>query len=220
MFELALLKMAHLLCLVYWLGADLGVFYSSFFVADENRSPEVRVAAAKILFTLDFAPRISMPLMLATGVHLASLMGVLKVPDMVVSATWILCLGWLAMVLAIHFLSGKPAQQRLITIDFAFRVVVIAVLLAFPLYVLAYEPGMLRDWAAYKLIVFALMVFCGLMIRIKLRRFTPAFKNLVLGKHDTGDSQAVSRSLSSTRPYVIAIWIGLLLNTAWSVRLI
>ena len=220
MFELALLKMAHLLCLVYWLGADLGVFYSSFFVADEERGPEVRVAAAKILFTLDFAPRICMPLMLATGVHLAHMMGVLKVPAMVVPVAWIVCLCWLALVLLIHFLSGTSAQKRLISVDFAFRGVVIIGLLAFPLYVLAYEPGMLRDWAAYKLIVFALMVFCGLMIRIRLRRFTPAFKNLALGIQSVKDSRAVSRSLSSTRPYVIAIWIGLLLNTAWSVRLI
>ena len=39
MTELALLKMAHILGLVYWLGGDLGVFYSSFFVADEKEAP-------------------------------------------------------------------------------------------------------------------------------------------------------------------------------------
>ncbi len=220
MTELALLKMAHILGLVYWLGADLGVFYSSVFVADEKRSPEVRIVAAKILFTLDLAPRICMTLMLPTGVHLAHMMGLMKVPEIVVLATWIICLGWLAMVLVLGFASSERNLTLLTKFDFIFRTLVVAVLIAFSLYVLLYSPGMLRDWLVYKLIVFALLVFCGLMIRLKLRSFAPAFKKFAMGIHSVADSHIVSRSLTTTRPFVIAIWIGLLLNTAWSVRLI
>ena len=39
--ELGILKLIHILCLVYWLGADLGVFYSSYFLIDEKLSREI-----------------------------------------------------------------------------------------------------------------------------------------------------------------------------------
>ena len=58
--EYLIIKFLHLVGFAYWLGGDLGVFHSSYYVADPNRSPEVRVAAAKILFWLDQVPRICM----------------------------------------------------------------------------------------------------------------------------------------------------------------
>ena len=220
MTELALLKMAHILGLVYWLGGDLGVFYSSFFVADENRSPEARIAAAKILFTLDLAPRICMTLMLPTGIHLAHMMGKFKVPEMVVYASWAICLAWLAMVLVLHFASHGRDLKILTKIDFRFRMILVVALIAFSLYTLLGPERILTDWIAYKTIVFASMVFFGLMIRLKLRAFTPAFKKLAEGTFSASDSRQVGQTLVSTRPFVFAIWIGILLNTAWSVRLI
>jgi hypothetical protein len=220
MTELALLKMAHVLCLVYWLGGDLGVFYSSLFVADEKRSPEVRIVAAKILFTLDLAPRICMTMMLPTGIHLAHMMGRLKVPDVVVVLAWIICLAWLSMVLILHFASRGRDLSILTRIDFGFRIVVVASMLGFAFYALGAEANILPDWLGYKIIVFAALVFCGLMIRVKLRPFTAAFTKLVAGTHSDADSRMVGQTLVGTRPFVIAIWIGLLLNTAWSLRLI
>ena len=220
MTELALLKMAHVLCLVYWLGGDLGVFYSSFFVADENRSPEVRIAAAKILFTLDLAPRICMTLMLPTGIHLAHMMGMLKVPELVVYTTWVICLAWLAMVLILHFASRGRDLSILTKIDFRFRIAMVTALIGFALYTLFSPDAILTDWLAYKTIVLACLIFLGLMIRLKLRIFAPAFKKLVDGTYNTLDSQTVSSSLVATRPFVFAIWIGILLNTAWSLRLL
>ena len=220
MTELALLKMVHLLCLIYWLGADLGVFYSSFFVADEERGPEARIVAAKILFTLDLGPRICMPLILATGVHLAKMMAMLKFHDAVVPVTWAVCLVWLGLVLTVHFSSGEQRRALLTRIDFNLRVLVIAALLGFSLYVLFYATSTLRDWLVYKTIVLALMIFCGLMIRVKLRPFGPAFRHFAAGDHGQPHSHTVSHALTSTRPYVIVIWIGLFLNTAWSVKLL
>jgi hypothetical protein len=58
------------------------------------------------------------------------------------------------------------------------------------------------------------------MIRLKLRVFTPAFQKLVAGTFSASDSRQVGQTLVSTRPFVFAIWIGILLNTAWSLRLI
>ncbi|MDP7297072.1 MAG: hypothetical protein QGF92_06425, partial [Gammaproteobacteria bacterium] len=50
----------HLLLFVYWLGGDLGVYYSSGMVVDPKLSNSARVTAAKIMVNLDFVPRICM----------------------------------------------------------------------------------------------------------------------------------------------------------------
>ena len=62
-----LLIIFHLLLFVYWLGGDMGVFYSSGMVIDPKLSNSARVTAAKIMIDLDFVPRICMSLMLTVG---------------------------------------------------------------------------------------------------------------------------------------------------------
>ena len=57
----------HLLLFVYWLGGDMGVFYSSGMVIDPKLSDSARMTAAKIMVNLDFVPRICMTLMLTVG---------------------------------------------------------------------------------------------------------------------------------------------------------
>lgn len=216
MLEIGLLKMGHLLCLVYWLGADLGVFYSSYFVADDRLSAETRVSMARLLFALDQAPRLCMPLILAFGVHLGYRLGQLAVPVSAVVATWVVCLGWLGMVLTLH-LRGHGART-LTTIDYWFRVAVIIGLGGYSLYALVADS--MADWLAMKLLVFAALVACGLAVRRKLRPFAPAFAALVDGRATDADNAAIRGSLSATRPFVLAIWLGLLINTALGVHLL
>jgi hypothetical protein len=220
MTEIALLSFAHLLGLVYWLGADLGVFYSSFILCDDRKSPEVRVSAARILFALDQAPRICMTLMLPLGVHLAVLTGFQRLPDWAVIATWCVGLAWLAMVLSLHFL-GHGRDLRILTrVDFWFRAVLVAALLAYGVLAIAGESATATPWAGKKLVVFALLVACGLAVRIRLKPFGPAFASLARGNPSDADNEAIRRSIGGTRPFVVAIWLGLLINSALGVHLI
>lgn len=208
--EIGLLKLGHLLCLVYWLGADLGVFYSSYFVADEKLSPETRVSMAKLLFALDQGPRMCMPLMLGSGVHLGWRLGMLPMSGVLVAATWLVCLGWLAMVVTLHV--RGTAAKGLTTFDYVFRVAVVAGLGGYSINALV--TGSLLDWLAIKLLVFALLVLSGLLVRRRLKPFGPAFAAVAKGRANDADNAAIRSSLAGTRPFVIAIWIGLLINTA------
>lgn len=220
MSDILLLKFGHLLCLVYWLGGDLGVFYSSYSVADERLSPETRRNAAKILFALDQAPRICMTLILPLGVHLAWRMGFLPVPGAVVAATWAICLGWLAMVLTLHFGGHGGGLAWLTKFDFGFRVVVVVGLLGVAGASLTDAWRTMPDWTAWKLAIFALLVFCGLMVRVRLKPFGPAFANLVRGEPSDEDNAVIRRTLGGTRPFVLAIWVGLLVETALGLHLL
>lgn len=214
MIEIGLLKFGHVLCLAYWLGADLGVFYSSFFVVNDELSTETRLSMAKLLFALDQGPRLCMPLMLATGVHLANAQGWISLPGGAVAATWLICLGWLAMVVTLH----ARTSAALTAFDYWFRVAVIAGLGGYALYALTAE--LFATWLAYKLLVYAALVACGLAIRRKLRPFGPAFAALARDEATAADNAAIRTSLAASRPYVIAIWAGLLINTAFGIHLL
>lgn len=220
MSTVALLTLLHLLGLVYWLGADLGVFYSSFVLSDSSRSPEVRVSAARILFALDQAPRICMTLMLPLGVHLAAVTGYMQLPGWAVAAVWALGLGWLAMVLVLHFLGHGRDLRVLTRFDFGFRLVLAAALLAYAGMAIAGQVASATPWAGWKLAIFAGMVLCGLGVRLRLRPFGPAFARLLAGDPSPADNAAIRRSIGGTRPLVVLIWVGLLTNAALGVHLI
>ena len=126
------------------------------------------------------------------------------------------CLGWLAMVITLH--ARGPAAQGLATFDFGFRIVVILSLASYVAIGLA--NGSVLNWVAIKLGVFAVLVLCGLLVRRGLRPFGPAFAAVANGSAGSQENDAIRSSLNRIRPYVVVIWLGLLLNTALGVRLL
>ena len=155
-------------------------------------------------------------MMLPLGLHLAWLLGLLPISTTVMTAIWVLCLAWLAMVITLHAAHGKTA---LMTIDFYFRLVVAVGLIAVGLYSLL-GPGTLQYWIAAKLAIFGALVGCGLLIRIKLKPFSAAFAKLVSDTATDQDNEVIRKNLSATRPIVVSIWIGLLASAALGMHLI
>ena len=70
-----LLLVLHLLQIVSWLGIDVGVFYSSFVMRRPGLSTDARHQMRKVMVTLDLAPRISLILMIPSGLGLAYVSG-------------------------------------------------------------------------------------------------------------------------------------------------
>ncbi len=62
----------HVVLLVYWLGADIGVFYSSLQVVKAEHPPETRAAIVKVLTFVNYFPAAASILMLPVGLQLAA----------------------------------------------------------------------------------------------------------------------------------------------------
>lgn len=210
-----LLIIFHLLLFVYWLGGDMGVFYSSGMVVDPKLSNSARSTAAKIMVDLDFVPRICMTLMLTVGGLLVGYNGI-EHPLWQKIGFLALGPGWLAMVLYLHFAHGTPLSKVVTKIDFWFRwalviYLVIATSVSFYIGRLAEAP-----WVGAKLLVFAALVFCGLMIRVYIPGYIAGI--MALRSHVDQPSLSdemnttMSRSLAQCRPFVLAIWAGLLIE--------
>ena len=206
-----LLTLVHLLLFCYWLGGDVGVFYSSGFVVDQRRSRDERLMAAKIMLTLDLVPRICMSLMLTVGGVLSELHGIHH-PPWQLAALILLGPVWLSMVLLQHFVHGASWLPALTRCDRALRWLVIVAILASVLH--ATLTGRLQgaSWIAAKLLAFAFLVFCGLMIRRHFGGYGAGYAALLAGEPTPEQNAAMQRSLRRMRPWVLAIWAVLVLE--------
>ncbi|MFM8481519.1 MAG: hypothetical protein ACKOCF_10005 [Gammaproteobacteria bacterium] len=212
--EYVLLKLAHLLLFVYWLGADLGVFYSARFVRDGTLSRDARAMAVRIMGWIDQVPRYCLVLMLPVGYTLAREVGVVRLPDVGMIVLWIIAAGWLWMVWAIHHYQGTPRADKLRSIDLSWRVVLSLGLLWDAWQGFRGTGHLFADWISIKFLLFALLIFCGIMIRVRGKPIGPALRR-ALAEGSTPELEAdIARGFSRTRPFVLAIW-ALLLVAAW-----
>jgi len=202
----------HLALLTYWLGGDLGVFYSSRYVLKPELSAEARTTALKIMSFLDLAPRMCLVLFLPSGVLLAATRahGATFFSAPLVLLTWAFGLGWLALTIVAttreHDALGKRAQG----LDLVVRVGVVAALLAGSLYtIFAAQPfGVTTNpkWLGAKVLLYALAIACGIGIRFRLRPFGAAYVELVTRGSTPAVEQSLRRSINGSIPYVLTIW--------------
>ena len=208
-FEISLFL--HVLLFVYWLGGDLGVFLASKYVVDPKLSTEARLIAMKIMAGCDLGPKICMSLMLTAGGILSEFHGITHPWWQMVG---IVLLGpvWLTMVLVLHYKHNEPYIPLLTKLDFMFRCVLIVGLIISTSY--SWFTDRLNDdpWMAAKLLIFALLIFFGLMIRVNLKGFNETLGKMIAGDYNDADNQAMIQSRKKVLPWVIGIWIGLIVE--------
>ncbi len=202
----------HVLLFVYWLGGDLGVFYSSRFVVRPDLKPESRVIAAKIMLDLDLIPRICMTLMITVGGLLTEYIGITH-PWWQMAGIILLGPVWLFMVLFLHFREGTNAAKMVAKWDMALRW---AVVIAIPIstgYSLLTDRLADHPWVAVKLLIFAGLVLCGIMVRTQIGGFFHTLIKLKKGQPvSDADNEAMISSLGVVRRYVFTIWVGVFLE--------
>jgi hypothetical protein len=206
-----LARFLHLLLFVYWLGGDAGVFYSSSFVVNPKLSRDARMTAARIFLDLDMLPRYCMALMLTVGGILAELTGIAH-PTWEMVAIVLLGPVWLALVVLVHAKEGSAAGRTLKRVDVWFRWIVIASIVASVAH--SHWTGRLAglEWFSAKLLIFAFLVFCGLMIRRLLPPFIEGFRTLATTGPTPESDRLMIDGLARCRPWVLAIWAGILLS--------
>ena len=210
MYELFLIL--HLLLFCYWLGGDLGVFYSSGFVINPKLSNETRLSSAKIMLELDLIPRICMTLMLTVGGTLAALLG-FEHPEWQMVLIWLLAPFWCGMVLLIHFNEGQPLAKTLSRIDYYFRWFMVAAIIASITLALATDRLAGAPWLVVKIAIFAFLIFCGIMIRRHLPAFIAGLHKMSKGETmSDADNAAMAEGLHKARPWVWSIWAGVFLE--------
>ncbi len=205
----ALISLMHLLVFVYWLGGDLGAFYTSRMISDPTRPVAARIAAAQALTALDMAPRTALILTLPTGLTLASIVGHINLPSAALALIWALSLGWLWLAWRIH-LKHLPPGSAVRRLDLGIRWVVLAGLVSVGGAIVAGAVSA-PLFVGLKLLVLAAAIATGLWVRQLIAPFGPAFAALATqGQTPEGDRD-IGGSLARARPAVMLIWVLLLI---------
>jgi hypothetical protein len=210
--DIALLM--HLLLFAYWLGGDIGVFYSSGFAINKNLSRGARQAAGTIMMNLDLIPRLCLSLMLTVGGILTHYYGI---DHPLWQMVGIILLGpiWTCSLIYIHFNEGTDLVKTMTKIDYYFRWVMVFTLITSVSYAFYFTDRLnANPWVGAKLIVFAALIFCGIMIRKYIGGFIKGIHNIATDNINEADDIAMAESLSKARVFVLTIWV-LLLVEVW-----
>ena len=210
--DIALLM--HLLLFAYWLGGDIGVFYSSGFAVNRKLSRGARQAAGTIMMNLDLIPRLCLSLMLTVGGILTHYYGI---DHPLWQMVGIILLGpiWTCSLIYIHFNEGTDLVKTMTKIDYYFRWIMVFTLIASVSYAFYFTDRLnANPWVGAKLIVFAALIFCGIMIRKYIGGFIKGIHNIATDNINEADDIAMAESLSKARVFVLTIWV-LLLVEVW-----
>ncbi|MGK0499269.1 MAG: hypothetical protein ACJAYG_000905 [Oceanicoccus sp.] len=215
-----LLKYAHIIAFVYWLGGDLGTFFGSKYVAKPELSPQTRAVALKIMLACDQGPKIAMPLIFPLGLEMLSRTGIVSLPAWAIWSVWLVAIVWLINVRFMYTTSNQAAKAKVAKFDWWLRIAVIIGVVVYAVMGLMDSGLISANWAAYKMLIFAALIFFGMMIRKNLEPFIVAFGKMMReGASDEGNA-IIEVALHSVHPWVYAIWAGLLINAALGVHLL
>ncbi len=200
-------KLAHVGTLVYWVGADIGVFYSAHLITNPAFSPQTRAVLLKVLAWIDMIPRYMLLLTFPIGAQLAAGLDLSPITGGWLWLVWIAVAGWIVMVREIHRREGSSAARTLGAVDLYLRLAFVAALIVSGVASLAGGTPYETTWLAVKVLLFAGAVSCGVAIRIAFRPFVPAFAQLVAEGSSPEVETLMKDTLATTRVFVIGIWI-------------
>lgn len=205
--ELSLLTLLHILVFAYWLGGDLGAFYTSRFLVQPGVSIEKRMMAAKIVGDVDMAPRTALVLAFPTGLLLARQSGYISLPWVVIWGLVFVFAAWLALAWYGHLEHGK-APGWTGPVDLTLRWLTLVGLVGASV---AAFTGHL-PWPlflAIKCLLLAATILLGLIIRRVLVPLGPALMGL--SGPSAEEAQAdLAKVMGRARPLVLCIWACLL----------
>lgn len=200
----------HQLLLVYWIGPDIAVFIWSRSAVNPQLGPEQRVAAGRMMTSIDLVPRVCLALFLTVAGILSETYGITH-PWWQMAGIVLLGPVWLVIVLGAWLKQGSDFGRTLAKLDVWVR---IALVVGIPASV-AYSSmtGRLEEtpWITGKLMILAAVILLGLVMRLRLQGFFDGVDKLEAEGPSPETDQQMTTSLKRSRPFVHAIWLLLLL---------
>lgn len=204
-----MLQFTHILLFVYWLGADLGVFMASHYVARPDLQTDERARFLALLVSLDMGPRTALVLMIPTGSVMIWLAGWLPLTGIATAMIVGVSTGWLALVWFLHRRSAANTLWR--TLDLSARLVVVGAMFSLGALIITGTVVSGPLWLGVKFMAYAAAVLCGLLLRGVLRTWATGFGELrdplTLQQ---GNSRIVHAKRISTR-YAMLLWACVLI---------
>lgn len=177
--SLAVLRWLHIVCMVYWLGGEWGVFNSSTYVVDRKLSMEERRRHMQTAYRIDILARSGIILLLPLGLHMGYIWGAQPLGGDWLTGMWVLSLAWWGLCLAAFFYRNSSTGIALTKIDEGIRFFVIPALMLSAIgTLLGYGPFGTAEgqlWYASKVLLYSFALVIGLYLRFRDARMAGEF---------------------------------------------
>jgi hypothetical protein len=198
----------HILLFVYWLGGDLGVFFSAKYVANRNLSMDERFRFMHVLLSCDMGPRSALILFIPVGLEMARIIEVIEVSPAIGGAVWVFCLLWLAANWWMFFNERHALTAKLRDYDLYLRYALIPIIAGAAIYSIATGEGpVLVTWLQVKLLVFALAICLGVYLRGEIKQWIIGF-GMVRQGGDVAEkgNTMIEQSLVRSQRAALLLW--------------
>jgi hypothetical protein len=208
--EVLLLRWAHIIAMVYWLGGEWGVFQTSYNVINRNLSLDERRRHMETAYRIDVLARTGIILLLPLGLHMGHLYGLQPYGGSFLTIMWLAVAAWLALCWAAFFKRESDAGLRLTKIDEAVRYVLIPTIFVVGISSLMGNGPFVADegtrWYAWKFTLYGFTLCIGLGLRWIMRSWTMRFRQLAEGPNPEAEA-ALEREIVWGRTMAYVYWI-------------
>jgi hypothetical protein len=204
----------HVLLMAFWLGADMGTYYAAILILNKEYSPPQRAVLARVLQGVDVFPRLSMTLILPSGMTIGSLRGWVPLSFEWLILFWLIGFFWAWLIWTIHRPTAPVWGKKLLPFESIWNWALLLVVTITVIISIFTDYFILENWLKFKLGLFGLTVAILIIVNIMFKPFGPAFERLI----SEGSSPEVEKTISSLiikgKPWIWSIWIIVVLNTA------
>lgn len=209
---LAVLKWAHILAMVYWLGGEWGIFHTSRHVINRDLSMEERKRHMETAYIIDIPARTGIILLMPIGLHMGYFWGVQPYGGAYLVVMWALVAAWLAVCWGAFFYRETDTGLTLTKIDEKVRFLLIPLMIIAALSSLLghgpFNAGEMQKWFSIKLGLFAILLIIGLILRFIMREWTTLFRILAEGPNQAAEDR-LEKSLRLGRTIAYFYWVGI-----------
>ena len=199
-------KFIHILLFVYWLGADLGVFLLARAAQRSNLTFDQRVIALRMALKIDILPRLSFALMFPVGLELCVAKGLVEPTLALRALSWAVSAVWVAIVIGMVRAQDPPRAKVLknanVVLHCALFLVVGVIGATSVLGHGPFPPG----WLGWKILLFGLIFFCGIMIDREFEPVAPAFGRLATEGSKPDIELAIRSAIDRSIVWVLTLY--------------
>ncbi|WP_405236556.1 hypothetical protein [Lentisalinibacter orientalis] len=211
------LLVAHIAVLGYWLGSELVINSTFRYVSCADGLPFAeRDRLLDHVMDVDQHVRYALILQLGLGTALAALYGYVPGGAALAVVAGLFAAGWLVLVELTHRRRRSSAGTMLALADHAVRHAVMLALLvlgALSLTGLVPAPG----WLAWKMIMFAGVIVCGVGIRLALVRFFAVWQEIGAHGRDAALESRLRQGYRRATAILVVLWLLIAAITVLSV---
>ena len=169
-----------------------------------------RLNLLQLVLKLDMIPRTMLILMLPLGVHLGVNLDIFLVSNTFLFSIWFASLLWLAITWLVFWHEKKMAGQYLRMIDLSIRYILFIFLMVFGLKGFLQVDTNPAIWLSVKFMLFSLIIFMGLLLRIQVTKWVKGFQILEQDPHSEKAETIISSTRKITARQAQVLW-GLIL---------